>query len=406
MKVAYLTNCFGSQSHTFIRREIVALRAIGVELCLLGVRRDNAASAAEAAALVAETSYLYPIRAKEVAAHNLSYLRRAPVRYLVGAVRALTREEFGLRRRAKMLYHYLVATKHAAALEEQQVTHIHAHFMNVSASIAMYASYHSKIPFSVTVHSAGTYKTPHILGVAQKLTEAQFLIMISHHNVAYFDAIAACRSKCHVVRCGMQVEDFPLRPIESRRQDSPARLLAVGRFVEKKGFIYLVEAAALLRERGLHFELTLIGEGPLFEQVKRRREELGLTEQVVLAGRKETADVRAAMTLADVVIVPSVTSASGEKEGLPVVIMEAMATGVPVVASDHSGIPEIVRPGETGFLTAERDVHGIAQAIVAILQSDTGDLVRAARQLVEGEFNISAVAQRRRELFEQHHRAP
>jgi colanic acid/amylovoran biosynthesis glycosyltransferase len=105
------------------------------------------------------------------------------------------------------------------------------------------------------------------------------------------------------------------------------------------------------------------------------------------------------MTAADVVIVPSVTSSSGEKEGLPVVIMEAMATGVPVVASDHSGIPEIVRPGHTGELTPEKDARKIAQAIARVLSRDNSAMIAAARKLVVEEFNIVGVAQQRRALF-------
>lgn len=405
MKVAYLTNCFGSQSHTFIRREVRALRQLGLDVSLYGVRRDAASCATDAQDLVRETSYLYPLSALSVLKHNARFFKSSPAHYAHGALRALLSEEFSLKRRAKMLYHYVVSAEHASRLIADGATHIHAHFMNVSASIAMYAAWHSKIPYSITVHSAGTYKTPHILGVAQKLADAQFLVMISHYNIDYFDAITPCRRKCHVVRCGMDLRDFPLRPPRKRDETAPARLLGVGRFVEKKGFIYLVEAAKLLQQRGVSFELTIIGDGPLLEEVRQRSRELGVDKQVHLVGRQGSEEVRRAMSQADAVIVPSVTSQSGEKEGLPVVIMEAMATGLPVVASDHSGIPEIVRPHETGILTPERDAEAIARGIEEALSLASIELTIRAAQLVEQEFNIARVAEQRRELFSRYDRS-
>jgi len=311
--------------------------------------------------------------------------------------------EISLRRRAKMVYHYVVSTCHARQFERQRVTHIHAHFMNVSASIAMYASWHCRISYSVTVHSAGTYRNPHIIGVVQKIAEAEFLTMISHYNISYFNTIEPCREKSYVVRCGIDLKDFPLRVRLPRlTTDQNYQLLGIGRFVEKKGFIHLIEAARLLRDRGVRFELTLVGDGPLFDRLRERASQLDLDDQVVFPGRQSFAEVRRAIAEACVLIVPSVTSRTGEKEGLPVVIMEAMATGVPVVASSHSGIPEIIRPNETGYLTPEGDAHRIADAIAAVLEREPTELISNARRLIESEFDIARVAKQLRDLFTLH----
>lgn len=403
MKVAYLTTCFGTQSHTFIRREIWALRARDVKIGLYGIRRENSAIASDAQPLVDETIYVYPLKPLDVIRANLKYLLRSPLRYLKGALNALSSKEFSIQRRAKMLYHYCISAPIAERMSEDGITQIHAHFMNVSTSIAMYASYHSTIPFSVTVHSAGTYKTPHMLGVDQKLQSAQFLMMISHNNVEYFDAISPCRDKSHVVRCGMNLNDFTFRDAEKVHSQVRARLLGVGRFVEKKGFKYLIDAAHLLHKSGVEFTLTLIGDGPLAEPLKQLAKEHQLGDRVLFAGQKSTAEVRAAMLESDVVIVPSVTSATGEKEGLPVVIMEAMATGVPVIASEHSGIPEIVQPGKTGILTPEKDARAIAQAITQVVQQPSPEMIKNAYQLVEQNFNIERVAEQRLALFSRYH---
>lgn len=402
MKVAYLTTCFGTQSHTFIRREIWALRDRGVAISLYGIRPDRTAVAPDVKPLVEETHYLYPVKPLQVVRANLTYLVKSPLRYLTGLFKSISSKEFSVGRRAKMAYHYLISAPIAERMTDDGITHIHAHFMNVSASIAMYASHHSTIPFSITVHSAGTYKTPHILGVDQKLESAQFLMMISHYNVTYFNAIVPCIEKSHVVRCGMNLADFTFRDSREVNPQNPAKLLGVGRFVEKKGFRYLIEAAHLLRENGLQFTLTLIGDGPLAESLKQLARDYQIEDCVLFAGQKNTAEVRTAMLESDVVIVPSVTSASGEMEGLPVVIMEAMAIGVPVVASAHSGIPEIVQPDTTGYLTPEKDAPAIAQAITKAVQEPSPRIIENAYRLVDQTFNIDRVAEQRFELFCRH----
>lgn len=399
MKIAYLTTCFGTQSHTFIRREISALRKHGLSISLYGIRQDASGIAADAKPLVAETQYLYPMQWGGLIKANLAALIRSPVRYLDGALVAASSKEFSLKRRAKMLFHYAAATVVAERMKRDGITHIHAHFMNVATSIAMYAAHHCQIPFSATVHSAGEYKTPHVLGVDQKLAQAQFLIMISHFNVDYFDAIASCRDKSHVVRCGMNLLDFTYRAPQPLHHDTPVKLLGVGRLVEKKGFRYLIDAAQILKTRRLQFTLTLIGDGSLTAELKQLAAENNVSDHIHFVGKKNTAEVRAAMAAADVVIVPSVTSATGEQEGLPVVIMEAMATGVPVIASDHSGIPEIVIPGRTGYLTPEKDAVAIADAICTIIQKPSPSMVENAYQLVELEFNIDRIAEQRIALF-------
>lgn len=404
MKVAYLTTCFGTQSHTFIRREIVALRALGLEIALLGVRRDGSAPE-ESHPLQAETHYLYPLNLFKTVNGNLKYFFRSPTKYLCGAWKAITEPEFSLKRRLKMLYHYFISVTAAQTLETLQCDHVHAHFMNVSSSIGMYAAYHSGIPYSITVHSAGTFKTPHILGIHQKLKQAQFLMMISEYNIRYFNEIQPCKEKAHLVRCGMDLENFKFKGAKNYTPNNPLRILAVGRFVEKKGFLYLVRAVGLLAHANIPFELTLIGSGPLEDQLKSEVDSLEINQQVHFTGQKTSQFVHQTMSQSDVVVVPSVTSQSGEMEGLPVVIMEAMATGIPVISTQHSGIPEIVINNQTGFLVPEKSPEAIAAALQKIVEKrcDMEALIDSAHNLVNQQFNIDAVAKMRLQLFSQHH---
>ena len=410
MKIAYLTNCFGTQSHTFMRREIRALRELGVDLALYGIRKDEDGQAADAKDLVDETHYLYPVKKAATVLANIHYFLRNPVGYLRGLWQAFTNPEFSLPRRAKMVTHYCLAAPMARHMEGAGITHIHAQFLNVSSSVAMYAAEHAGIPFSVTVHSAGSYKAADTVGLHQKLRAAEFLIMISHYNVSYYDAVSRCRDKSYVVRCGMNLDDFTFKtpsdsvtfPEEGSRK---IRLLGVGRFVAKKGFRYLIEMAALLKQRDVDFELRILGNGPLDNELRSLADQLKLGDCVIFLGQKSTAEVRAEMAQADIVVVPSITTDSGDMEGLPVVIMEAMATGTAVVASAHAGIPEIVIAGETGLLTEERNPQSLADAVCQIIEKPSVEMLNRARKLIEEHFNIAIVAQQRQDIFRRHHRA-
>jgi colanic acid/amylovoran biosynthesis glycosyltransferase len=408
MKIAYLTNCFGTQSHTFMRREIRALRKLGVELVLYGIREDKSGQATDARDLIEETFYLYPLGKAAAIFANFYYFVHHPLQYIKGLWDAFASKEFSLARKGKMVAHYFLAAPVARHMEKAGITHVHAQFLNVSSSIAMYAGAHANIPFSITVHSAGSYKAADTVGLHQKLQSAQFLIMISHYNVNYYDSVTPCRDKSYIVRCGMNLEDFSfhippnLHEFAHSEVKPKVKLLGVGRFVEKKGFRYLIEMAAILKQRGVDFELRIIGSGPLDQELRALTQQLQLQKQVLFLGPKSTAEVRAAMVDTDMVIVPSVTTDNGDMEGLPVVIMEAMATGAAVVASDHAGIPEIVIQGESGFLTPERHAESIADAVYQYTHTPSMKMLTRARQLIEENFNITNVAQQRREIFCRH----
>lgn len=411
MKIVYLTNCFGSRSHTFIRREVFELRKLGVDITLYGVRRDsNENIADDGKALVEETHYLYPLSIVQILLANLYYAVLRPQRYWPALCESLFSSERNLKRRLKMSYHFFVASAHARKMQKQGINHIHAHFLNVSTSIAMYCSLLSGIPYSSTVHSAGTKDAPHIIGIPMKLKHAKLLTMISHYNIQYFNDIYPCKDKSHVVRCGMDLHHFPYKaPAEHGPLDSsssaPLKVLAVGRFVEKKGFIYLVEAAKLLKDKNIPLAIEILGFGPLEDEIKDKISAYGLEDNVHLPGQVSTEQVREKMLGSDVVVIPSVTSASGEMEGIPVVIMEAMALGIPVIGSAHSGIPELIQSGKTGSLVEERDAEGLAAALESLSKrfSEDGEAVgteiSSARQLIENEFNIEIVAQTRKQLF-------
>ncbi len=406
MKIAYLTNCFGIQSHTFIRREIAELTALGISIELFGIRQQISDKLTDdERALVARTVYLYPLRLMRIAYLNVYWMLVLPKRYWPTLWMALRNSETDWSRRLKLIYHFIVSTAMAEEVRNRGVEHIHAHFLNVSATIAMYASLLTGVPYSITVHSAGTRNAPHIIGIPLKLRYAQFLMMISRYNIDYFDDIYPCRSKSSVVRCGMDLDQYPFNSRPATPVVNGLKVVAVGRMVEKKGFRYLIEAAKILQDQGGVFTIELLGSGPLRDELVQLAESLGVNDKVRFLGQASTAEVRVSMRDADVVVVPSVTGKSGEMEGIPVVLMEAMALGVPVISTRHSGIPELVRNGETGIVVEEKNPSALASALqyIAGNQLEPTEWAANARALIEREFNMAVVARQRKSLFLKHH---
>ena len=406
MKIAYVLTSIGTLSHNFIRREVMGLRKLGVDISLYGVRPELSDSVNKPAerALYDETDFLYPLSLRRLLSAQAHFIRRHPRRYFETLGRALLNEERGLEDHAKLIYHFLVSAIVAKGIEADGAEHIHAHFMNVPASIAMYCAGLTGIPFSVTHHSAGIAELPEMIGIKEKLRTAKLLCSISYYNREYLDALYPCADRNHVVRCGVDPEQYV--GVDHTRLWNPdkVQLLSMGRFAEKKGFRYLVDACAILQARGVGFELRMIGAGPLLDDVKAQAERLGIAEHVVFLGPLPDDELTAEFNRSDIFIVPSVTSSTGEKEGIPGVITECMLFGVPIIATRHSGIPEHVIDRETGLLVDERSPEGIAEAVQAYLNDDELRVgcIRRGRQLVMDEFNIHKTLVRKKDMFDRY----
>jgi colanic acid/amylovoran biosynthesis glycosyltransferase len=202
-----------------------------------------------------------------------------------------------------------------------------------------------------------------------------------------------------VHRVGIDVGAFDFRPRDSWVR--PLRVLAVGRLVEKKGFRYALEAVAQVRWRGLDAELTILGDGPLRNELTALTAREPLVEHVRFLGWQDGSAVRRLYEQSDVLLAPSVTDASGDKEGIPVTLMEAMASGLPVVSTRHSGIPELVEHGVSGLLVPERDVDALASALLTLAESPmlARRLAVQARATIERGFEYRALNDRLVEMY-------
>jgi len=286
------------------------------------------------------------------------------------------------------------------------LNHLHAHFATSATAVARIASRLSGIPFSFTAHAKDIYHdSVDNRGFTRKLQDASACVTVSDFNLEFLrERHRAPAGRAVRIYNGVHLSDFPYR---SPAERGPV-IIGVGRLVEKKGFLDLIEACALLRSREEPFTCRLIGTGPLEGGLRRRIEEHALADRVMLLGPRPQAEVVREVQSAAVLAAPCVVGADGDRDGLPTVLLEAMALGTPCIGTPVTGIPEAVVDDHTGLLVPEHDPPALARALSRLLNDSSlrVRLAEAARRRIEAEFDIRRNAGRLRELFVDVRQAP
>jgi colanic acid/amylovoran biosynthesis glycosyltransferase len=406
LKVAYVMSRFPRLSETFVLYEMLAVEEQGVEVQLYPLIRERADVVHAEAVELCERARFQPFLSPTVLRSQLHFLRRSPRRYL-GTLRDLLVGTWGsLNFFAGALAIFPKVAHNARLMQDEGIDHVHCHFSNHPAAAGFVIHRLTDIPFSFTAHGSDLHVDRHMLG--EKLAEAAFAVPISRYNRDLM--IEACgesvREKLVVIHCGVDTQVF--RPMERERHEGRFTVLSVGTLHEVKGQTHLVEACRLLREDGIDVVCDLVGDGPDRKALSRQIEAAGLRGRVNLLGRRDRSEVAELLRKADVLVAPSVPTRRGKREGIPVVLMEAMASGVPVVASRVSGIPELVQDGVSGLLVTPGDPRSLADAL-ARLHADSAlreALAREARTTVEAEFDLHRNAAKLVHQFEAHARVP
>lgn len=403
MKVAYLVNTYPRASHSFIRREIRALGARGVQVHRFAMRSDR--GALKDPADLAEddaTEHLLKGGAAALLAALARTLARpgrlaAALRLALacGARGAGQGAPPGTGGRLRHLVYLAQAARVAERCRALGIAHVHAHFGTNPAAVAMLAHALGGPPYSFTCHGPEEFDAPLALSLPEKLRRAAFAVAVSGYGRSQL-----CRwadpglwPRLHIVHCGVEPAAFP--PPAPLPAQGP-HLVFVGRLDTQKGLPLLVEALALAAPGHPGLRLTLVGDGPLRPLLRRRVAEAGLADRVAFAGWQDEAGVRAALAGAQALVVPSFA------EGLPVVIMEAMAAGRPVIATAVAGIAELVVPGQTGWLVPAGRASPLAAAVGALAATPPDRLAAmgaAARSRVLARHDVGESAERLARLF-------
>jgi glycosyltransferase involved in cell wall biosynthesis len=394
-RVAYLTGEYPAVSHTFILREVEALRARGLEVMTCSVRRtasEHHRGPAERAAVESTYYVLDAVKSPPtLAGATFDALRRGR---LPGALALAWRTRPPGAKALLWQFFYLAeALVLARHLRSRGVTHLHNHFGNSSCSVAMLTSKASGIPFSYTMHGPAIFfEVPH-WRIDEKIARARFVACISHfcRSQGMIFSDPTHWGKLHIVHCGVD----PARYDRGPRERPGKRLLFVGRLAAVKGVPVLLRAFAETLEAHPEAHLTLIGDGPERARIEALARELGLGGAVRFPGYLSQDEVADELARADLFVLPSFA------EGVPVVLMEAMAARLPVVATRIAGIPELVDEGVAGRLVPPGDAASLARALSDLLAEP--DLRRrmgeAGREKVVAEFDLAGEAAKLHRLF-------
>ncbi|MBN2629242.1 MAG: glycosyltransferase [Rhodobacteraceae bacterium] len=401
MKIAYLVNTYPRGSLTFVRREILALERMGWQVHRFALRSDSDALVDPAdIAEDSRTEHILKIGMGRLAASALDWMVRHPVKAMRATRLALACGANGAGNtpgtggRLRHMIYLAEAAHLARRCHELRIPHLHAHFGTNSATVAMLSSLLAGPGYSFTVHGPEEFDAPRALSLGEKADRARFTVAISSFGRSQLCRWAAVETwpRLHVVHCGIEPWRF------AEPAPAPAggpHLVAIGRFSEQKGFGLLIEAVALVAPDLPDLHLTLVGDGPMRPQIEAMIAARGLGRKISLSGWLDEARVRAALAGAQALVVPSFA------EGLPVVIMEAMVSGRPVIATSIAGIPELVTP-DCGWLVPAGDVQALAQALRGLAATPIDDLVRmgeAARRRVLARHDIDREAERLTVLF-------
>ena len=367
--IGYLINQYPVASLTFVRREMAALEAAGATVHRYAVRSWNEPLVDPAD--LAEVGRTRRILDGGAVALGLATARAAvtrPIRFARALRSAGKLARIAGRNRIKHLIYLAEACVLLGWLQRDGVAHLHAHFGTNPAAVALLCRQLGGPPYSFTVHGPEEFDHPVELALAEKIHHAKFVVAIGSFGRSQLWRWASYGDwpKIQVVHCGLEISDLaaePTPPVEARR------LINVGRLEEQKGQLLLVEAASTLVGRGItDFEIIIIGGGRFQDALEAAIRDRGVSRQVKLVGWMPGSEVRRHLIESRGFVLPSFG------EGLPVAIMEALALHRPVIATYIASIPELVRPGKTGWLVPAGDVVALADAIVALLDSPTDRL--------------------------------
>ncbi|HSL72358.1 MAG TPA: glycosyltransferase [Longimicrobiales bacterium] len=401
-RLAYIVSRFPKVTETFVLNELIALERAGACVELFPLLRERPAVQHPEARDWARRARYQPFLSAAILRAQLFYLRRDPRRYL-RVLWTVLRETWGSANFfVGAIGIFPKTVRFAYEMQQGGIDHIHAHFANHPAAAAFIIHELTGIPYSFTAHGSDLHVERRMLKT--KVEAAAFAVTISSYNreLILRECGEQFRPRIQVVHCGIDPAAFPPRAETHAVTSESLRIVCVGSLEEVKGHHYLVEACRLVRAHGISVQAVLVGDGPLRRALETQVAAAGLESCIRLAGWLPRPQVAALLRDADVAVLASCRTRAGKREGIPVALMEAMASGLPVIASALSGIPELVEDGVTGLLVPPRDAAALAAALERLAADPVlrRDLGTRACAKVQHEFNLEQNTRKLLTLFE------
>lgn len=397
LRIAYLTSQYPATSHTFISREVAALRDLGVHLETFSIRPPGPSELADES-IAREAARTFTVLKQPLPrflSAQVKALFGSPRQYLRTLALALRHRPSGLRPGALALAHFAEALLLAAELKRRGIDRLHNHFANSGATVGYLAASFANIPWSFTMHGISETDYPAGLTLGSKIQAAHFVACVSYFGRAQAMRVVSPEhwDKLQIVRCGLALKSLPARPA----REGDLKLICVGRLSPEKGQSGLLRAFAdLCRDAQSDLQLILVGDGPDRDQLRADAKAFGVTDRVHFAGRLSEDDTLRQIASADMLVLPSFM------EGLPIVLMEAMAVGTSVLASRVAGIPELVEDGINGLLFTPSKWDELADRMRAMVADGLlrDRLAVAGREAIFEGFDIVGSAHKMLSLFE------
>ena len=413
-QIGYLLRSYPRLSQTFILNEILALEKIGVAIQIFALTNPHEKVVQmQVDQVQAPVHYLDKVMQarpwKPIVREHLEVAGPHFPRYLRAISYIATHPKIDQGYTASNRWEcFLQAVHliHVLILEERRtgkkLDHVHAHFAHDPALIAYLVNCITGIPFSFTAHARDLYQVPEDV-LTDRIHQASAVITCCGANIEYLNQIASSeKSKFSLIYHGVNLKDFQsATSIGTTIRSEIPIILSVGRLVEKKGFQDLFQALLMVKERGQRFRCTIYGDGPLSQQLKAWIDEHGMADDILLMGDRSQHELIPIFQTATFFALTPVQTDDGDRDGIPNVLVEAMAVGLPVITTAVAGIPELVDHDQNGFLYQQHDVEGISSGITELLRNaeKRRQLGDAASKKVTEQFDITLAANRLKALF-------
>ncbi|PKL39681.1 MAG: colanic acid biosynthesis glycosyltransferase WcaL [Spirochaetae bacterium HGW-Spirochaetae-1] len=384
--IAYLGPEIPAISMTFVYNEILGLEEKDLNVFIYSVHYPVVmAEEPNARSILSRTQYLYNLPKYKFILFPVIHLITNFRNFIITAAKLL-HDIFSLKKFSldwiKLVYHFFIGSYLAYQLKKNKIFHLQIHFANVPAQIGMYAAGLAGIPFTFTAHANDIFERGLLL--KEKADRAKRLITISEYNKRFLISKGINPGKISIVRCGVK----PVHGIDNKQRNVVPVIGSLGRLVEKKGMDILISACALLKKEGIKFRLEIAGDGPLLNNLKLLAESMKISNMVEFKGALRHDLVFEWLESIDVFALACKQDKNGDADGIPVVLMEAMAHHVPVVSTFITGVPELIQHEKTGLLSPPENVESLYMNLKKILTENDlrKRLVNEAGKWIEKEF--------------------